>query len=345
MTVIPATQLELRRSSAAVSDPLATNDLPPTSNDIILLSGPLDDFLAYSCLEHAKWLIDIAHDICDPLAQRGSLFVWDAAAQRFPLVAPTDPLVASVYRYVMPGRHSVSLSKISLREGRSKTTTTLGGDGAMADRVKRRDGRCWVSPVYGQALTNSHIVPKRMGDQLACVIVNTFAPSPAPIPNLSIYDEMFGISLNKNLDPYFINYELGLRLVSQKQYECHVFAVASPGRAITIYGETDAGLPTLHGRVISPPQATHPQNPPAGLFRWHYLQCVLKKFAHTDYRNQLNIHYSELPIPMQGDSDDDDTDSDADWPSAALDRGRAVEAERRYEQEHLHSTADWIAKQ
>ncbi|KAJ7457638.1 hypothetical protein B0H11DRAFT_2320078, partial [Mycena galericulata] len=249
---------------------IATNDLPSTSNDTILLSGPLDDFLAYSRLEHAKWLIDIAHDICDPATRRGLLFVWDEAAQQFLLVAPTDPLVASVYRYVIPGGHSVRLSKISLREGRFETTTTLS-DGAMADSVKQRDGGCWVSPVYGQALTNSRIVPKRMGDHLACAVFNTFASPPAPIPNVSIYDEMFGISLSKNLDPYFVNYELGLRFVSQNQYECHVFAAASPGRALTIYGETDACEPILHGHPASPP-FPHAKTPPPGLLRWHYLQ-------------------------------------------------------------------------
>ncbi|KAJ7457640.1 hypothetical protein B0H11DRAFT_2320084 [Mycena galericulata] len=290
------TQLELRISAAS----LTTS--PPNTNDIRLISGPLHDFLALSRLEHAKWLIDIAHDICDPAARRGSLCVWDAGTQQLLPVAPADPLVAAVYRYIVPGGLGVGLSKISEREGRSKS-----GDGpgrAMAERVKRRDGRCWVAPVYGRAVTNSHIVPKRMGDHLACAVVNTFAPPSAPILNLSIYDEIFGICLSRTLAAYFVNYELGLRFVSQNQYECHVFAAASPGRALTIYGETDAREPILHGHPASPP-FPHAKTPPPGLLRWHYLQCVLRRFAHTDYTAYPGIVYPALPLRMEGDSDSD----------------------------------------
>ncbi|KAJ7457636.1 hypothetical protein B0H11DRAFT_2320075 [Mycena galericulata] len=362
-----AIQLKLLISAASVgvypsppaditSDGLANQTMTPAApsqntNDICLISGPLHEFLAFSM--RTKWLIDIAHDICDPVAQRGLLSVWDEAVQQYLPVMPDDPLIASSYRYTMPGGLVVGLSKISHRTSRSRTSTT-GSGSTMANRVKRRDGRCWVSPVYGRAVTNSHIVPKRMGDHLARVIFNTFAPPPAPIPNLSIHDEIFGISLSDTLDAYFDNYELGLQSMSQNQYKCHVFAVASPGRVITIYGESDVQSTTLHGRVISPPQPTHPQNPPAGLFRWHYLQCVLRKFAHTDYKNQANIRYSELPIPMDGDLDDDSTDSDGESPSAAS-GGQVVEAERRCNEEHLrlmaerrrneehiHSMADWI---
>lgn len=58
-----------------------------------------------------------------------------------------------------------------------------------------------------------------------------------------------------------------------------------------------------------PPQPQHDRNPPLGLFRWHYLQCVIKNFAHADYINLQNIAYYELPFRMEGDSDDDGTDS------------------------------------
>ena len=82
-------------------------------------------------------------------------------------------------------------------------------------------------------------------------------------------------------------------------------------------------MPSLHGYRISPPQPQDPRNPPPGLIRWHYLQCVIRKFAHSDYKNLQNIHYCELSLPMEGDSDDVGTDSEFEWPSAALDRGRA----------------------
>jgi len=51
----------------------------PTSDFTCLLSGPLDNFLLYSGQEQSQWLVDIAHDICDPALERGSLRMWDAA--------------------------------------------------------------------------------------------------------------------------------------------------------------------------------------------------------------------------------------------------------------------------
>src|SRR6266436_7776465 len=96
----------------------------------------------------------------------------------------------------------------------------------------------------------------------------------------------------------------------------------------TIYGgglAYPASIPPLHGHRASPPQPQHPRNPPPGLLRWHYLQCVVRKFAHSDYKELQNISYYELPLRMEGDSDDEGTDSELEWPSAALDRGRAMQ--------------------
>jgi hypothetical protein len=100
--------------------------------------------------------------------------------------------------------------------------------------------------------------------------------------------------------------------------------------------------PLLHGYRISPPQPQHADNPPPGLIRWHYLQCVIRKFAHPDYRHLQNIQYYELPVPMEGDSDDDGTDSQYEWPSAALDRGRAMQMEIEHHEERQRSVAQWV---
>src|SRR5712672_4541677 len=92
----------------------ATMTHPPpissSSSDFIhLLSGPINNFLLFSRQEHSKWLVDIAHDICDPLAQRGSLCIW--SGQEWTTVAQTDPLTASVYLYAVSEGVVVSLSK------------------------------------------------------------------------------------------------------------------------------------------------------------------------------------------------------------------------------------------
>jgi len=60
-----------------------------------------------------------------------------------------------------------------------------------------------------------------------------------------------------------------------------------------------------------------------------------------------NIDFWELPLRMEGDSDEDSdgdgTDSDAEWPSAALDRGRAVQASIEGNEIRHKVIADWIA--
>ncbi|KAK2467583.1 hypothetical protein APHAL10511_000438 [Amanita phalloides] len=319
--------------------------LTSLSHFTCLLSGPLDDFLLYSGQEQSQWLIDIAHDICDPAMRRGSLQVWDAAERMWSNVNHADPLIASVYLYSV--ETVMALSKISSRARRSITRAS-GHPSTMAHRVKQRDEqRCWVTRLRGP-LVNSHVCPKRMGDHLFRVVYSNFVSStPPPPPTLSIYDEICGITLTRNLDASFGTYELGLRFVAPDEYECHSFLPPDwpQGWQLTIAGvvsDLPASAPPLHGHRISPPQPQHPRNPPPGLLRWHYLQCVIRKFAHSDYRNLQNINYDELTLGMEGDSDDEGTNSEQEWPSAALDRGRAMQVEIEHEQERQKSVAEWI---
>jgi hypothetical protein len=184
------------------------NDFPHTTSTH-LLSGPLIEFLQYSCQEASHWLINIAHDICDPVNRRGSLVIW--REQQWLLVTDTDPLTASLYRYDLPMGVTVGLAKISLRAGKSHTSTT-GNASTMADHVRQRDGKCWVSQAV-RPLVNSHICPKRMGDHTAQIIFATFTSTDPP-PNLSIFDEIFGLNLSKTLDDLFDLYQLGFHFVA-----------------------------------------------------------------------------------------------------------------------------------
>jgi hypothetical protein len=134
--------------------------------------------------------------------------VCDVSGERWRDVNFTDPPTASTYLYDIGA--AVSLTKISERSGKSKTSA--GGNASMmANRVKERDGQqCWVTR-SDYPSTNSHVCPKRMGDHLLRVIYNTFVSKPPPA--LSIYDETCGITLSRILDIPFDTYELGLRLV------------------------------------------------------------------------------------------------------------------------------------
>ncbi|KAJ7280382.1 hypothetical protein C8J57DRAFT_1058369 [Mycena rebaudengoi] len=369
MSVVPllAGQLELRISAHSVgsyprpatkidSALLAAEAMAPSTNiattsngvDIRLLSGPLDDFVEYSGQEQSKWLVDISHDICDPAAMRGSLLVWNELAQEWRRVASTDALTASIYRYDLPDGIIVGLSKISARVGRSRSTSNESGEvSTKADRVKRRDEQCWVTGIVSP-LANSHTLPKRMGDHLARIVFHTFSPPSTPIPNISIYDEMFSISLSLNLGAWFREYNLGLRLRSENQYECHNFVIVPAGHVHTILGGFDASnpmaasFPILHGSTASPPRPECDTIPPPGLIRWHYLQCVIKRFAHCDYKQLENIAYPELPLRMKGDSDDEGTDDEAEWPSKVLDCGRALQAEEEQSEQRERFVADWV---
>ena len=188
-----------------------TTDPPnPSSPDdkTCLLSGPLADFLLFSREEKSKWLMDIAHDICDPKQQHGKLRVCDKAGQMWKDVDPTDPLTASDYLYDV--QDVISLTKISHRKGRSKTSVT-GSASKMENRVKGRDRQqCWVTR-GGISTSNSHVCPKRMGDHLVRDIYRTFE-STLP-PGFSIFHEMCGITLILHLDHFFDKYEFGLRFV------------------------------------------------------------------------------------------------------------------------------------
>lgn len=194
---------------ALAIEAMTPGNVSPNTPVIHLLSGPLTEFLQYSRQEASKWLLDIAHDICDPAYRRGSLVVQQG--QHWLPVTNTDPLTPSVYRYDLPTEVTVGLAKISHRQGRSETSAT-GNAGTMANRVMQRDGRCWASRVFGP-LINSHICPKRMGDHTARIIYRTYTNATPP-SNLSIFDEVFGLNLSKTIDDLFDKYQLGFRYVA-----------------------------------------------------------------------------------------------------------------------------------
>jgi len=124
-----------------------------------------------------------------------------------------------------------------------------------------------------------------------------------------------------------------------------MFAFEPVDTEYTIFGRfrRPAAFPAIHGHHAGPPQPQLDDIPPPGLLRWHYLQCVLKRFAHDDYKNLENINFPELPLRMEGDSDDDGTDSEAEWPSKGLDLGRVVENSLEEREERNRAVATWIS--
>ncbi|KAF7983226.1 hypothetical protein HWV62_23516 [Athelia sp. TMB] len=340
-----------------------TPGLPPPTHPprpfIPLISAPLSHFEHFAQAEHSQWLIDVAHDICDPAHRSGTLRRLESPSyadctrgpsQTWAPVRPAEPLRAALYEYVC-GR-PLTLSQISRREGKSKSSRG-GYAEAMRRGVLRRDGyQCWLSREHDDdagRFVSSHIIPKRMGGDVSAVLLARFSrPGEALIPPTGIYDPMYGITLTRQLDCFFADYTMGLRRIDDASTQ------SEPSwRVFTISLERLMAGPLLqthvHGRLITPPnlhsdtQADIPRPPPAA-FRWHYLQCVLRRFATPEYIAIANIHHHEMALRMEGDSDDEDeVDSNDDlWPSAVIDYG-AYEAEReRGYRETTESVGRWV---
>lgn len=194
--------------AALVMTTSTPNPIFPPNSIIHLLSGPLQQFCLYSGQEQSQWLIDIAHDICDPDQKHGLLQI-QGAKETWRNVAPTDPLTASIYLYNI--QHTISLTKISRCQGTSITSSN-GNASTMQNQVMQRDQQCWVSRCL-DPVVNSRVCPKRMGDHLLRVVYRNFVSATVP-PALSIHDEICGITLSRTLDAWFDIYELGLRLVA-----------------------------------------------------------------------------------------------------------------------------------
>lgn len=345
----------------AVADSLRVSAPIANTGALGLLTGTLVDFQLYAQQEHSDWLLDMAHCICDPREQRGALWVEDPASNIWRPVQAGEPLVASNYEYHLPQGVLAALTKISTRHPKSATTET-GTAGTMFIRVIQRDTICWVSHTSG-LLINSHICPKRMGDALARRVLEDFSGGTLVVPNATIYDQMFGCALSRTLDGYFDLYRFGLRVVNatqvscsvrkfvgnsqtyicQNQYVCHSFVPSGPGSILTLYGELPPGIaPEIHGQLISPPDPHAANLPPPAVFRWHYTQCVIEKFKHSDYGNTPHIEASTVDIRYEND-ESDESDGEPNWPSAPFDLARLAAAEEEEEAERMCRVADWAA--
>jgi len=132
----------------------------------------------------------------------------------------------------------------------------------------------------------------------------------------------------------------------QGQYVIHDFT-AGPQR-LNCAGVYDLPLgPTLppaHGRQVNL-VSHHPTEtlPAAGIFDWHYLQCVLKKFTHMDYQGQDNIYHSTLPFRTYDDEVDTVSDDSANppYPGYLLERTLSRDAQVLKTEERNRDIIAW----
>jgi hypothetical protein len=90
--------------------------------------------------------------------------------------------------------------------------------------------------------------------------------------------------------------------------------------------------------------------PPVGVFNWHYVQCVLKKFATPEFHDIENITYFVRPGDDDDDDDDDDSDRDFDdprniadppYPGYLFDLGQLRQLQRLEKAERQQAILAW----
>ena len=90
--------------------------------------------------------------------------------------------------------------------------------------------------------------------------------------------------------------------------------------------------------------------PPKGVFDWHYLQCVIKRFGTSAYQAYPNIRF--FVYPFQTDSDDSDSDDtslvndgiEPPYPSYYLDQFFVEQGKRQMERELHERVVQWSSE-
>ena len=89
--------------------------------------------------------------------------------------------------------------------------------------------------------------------------------------------------------------------------------------------------------------------PPPGVFDWHYLQCVLLRFATDQYQQLPNITFFVHAFKTADDESDDldefedDINDEPPYPSYRFDRLMKLKWEKHREKERLKEVAQWVS--
>jgi len=89
--------------------------------------------------------------------------------------------------------------------------------------------------------------------------------------------------------------------------------------------------------------------PPKGVFDWHYLQCVAKRFATQDYKELPGIYFSVYPFKTSDDDSDEEFEfEDYDgveppYPTYRFDRFLAEQGRKQMLHERAEAVAQWTS--
>ena len=115
----------------------------------------------------------------------------------------------------------------------------------------------------------------------------------------------------------------------------------------TVPGATN--IPYLHLHSVTLSVHTGDNSLPLkGVFNWHYLQCVLRRFGTHQYKHLPNITFFVYPFKTADDESDDEFEDDVNveppYPSYRFDRFMEQQLEKHREQERFKEVAQWASE-
>jgi hypothetical protein len=189
-----------------------------------VLAGEVDQLNTFaSACGESSWLQVVAHNIFDPVEQRGRLWThsqgtiedWRTSPRNeveWHCLSSNTPLKSAVYEYVMPPNITVTVPRMCLdQESSASSPEDLDFYEEFSTALIRRDqNRCIVSQYSADniRLIASHIVPRHL-EHFVKAIAGRYVRT-AQLPIDDIWDPRIGVILNCSLGSFFGGFDAGL---------------------------------------------------------------------------------------------------------------------------------------
>jgi len=297
---------------------------PDATGHVVVIAANILDLQPFAG-DFVNWLIKIAQLLFEPLDAHPEIRLYrptthdtqywqsnDFDPVQWVQVQNGEILRATLYEYRPANNQSVTISKQSLRIGQS-TPSDFSANAATLfrhDLLLRDAGSILSGTAVENYIIASHLIPKRLGDGGIGSVMHRFTGITGPVTR---FDRRLGVMLAKGVEDTSVDgFEVGFWETGPNQYMLHNFT-GLPNLYISVaagsFGAVQPQVAMVHGYQIT----LHPLNaliplPPVGVFNWHYLQCILRKFATDQYRNLPCVSYFNFPFRSI-----DDEDEDEDW--------------------------------
>jgi len=311
-----------RRLLLLPNPPTQNQPNPPSSQPFLgetsnlnIIAGRLRDIQTFSG-PTVDWLIHVARLILDPRGA-GILYTFQTETVQYWLnrelagswrqVAAGEQLQPTIYEYRRLDGQPMDLTRICDCQIDSMSTRHTREEAEFRNAIPTQHIECIISRAsYDRTLTSSHLIPACLGDAGVQYIFERFTGLSNPVTR---HHQSITIPLNLFLDAFVASFELGFWNTGdvcisslctlpcidmvQNQYEVHVFIP----HELNINGlQRGPNDPHLHRYVISVRT-----DPPSGVFAWHYVQCVLRRFGTEEYRAVNNIVHFAFEFPPTDD--------------------------------------------